>query len=347
MVRMKASEKDNRKLNMRITLVIWCILCGISMAGMLVVASDKTIVIEDAAQKQEALPSDSLQAGAVWGAMLEPEEDSSYDRQLCIPIEEGTKAEQVIVENKYMERELWIYIKKAEEEFYQQNNITGDCTPIKKCWYEVQEDGLLLKMRMDTVWEYHSTMEGNNLKIAFSNPHENYKQLVVLDPVGEDALQVAKLVQKKLEQPEIKLYITGNEDADTSLESSLALVQAVEPDLFLQIGVSENEQDVTQYGIQSYYNDEYYIPEFGNVEWADVVTKKVTSAAINRALGLFPVSEDNILKLLDMPAAAISVGFVTNEQERLLLKQESYREKLAEGIAEAILEVYTNAYQQK
>lgn len=344
---MSTSEKDNRKLNMRITLVIWCILCGISMAGMLVVASDKTIVIEDAAQKQEALPNDSLQAGAVWGAMLELQEDSSFDRQLCIPIKEGTKAEHVTVENKYMERELWVYIKKAEEEFYQQNKIVGDCTPVKKSWYEVQEDGLLLKMRMDTVWEYHSTMEGSNLKIAFFNPRENYRQLVVLDPVGEDAVQVAKLVQKKLEQPEIKLYITDSEDVDASLERCLALVQAVEPDLFLQIGVSENKEDVTQYGIQSYYNDEYFIPEFGNVEWADVVTKKVTAAAINRALGLFPVSEDNILKLLDMPAAAVNLGFVSNEQERLLLAQESYREKLAEGIAEAILEVYTNTYQQK
>lgn len=344
---MSTSEKDNRKLNMRITLAIWCVLCGISMAGMLVVASDKTIVIEDAAQKQETLPTDSLQAGAVWGAMLELQEDASFDRQLCIPIKAGTKAEHVTVENKYMERELWVYIKNADEAFYQQNRIIGDCTPVKKCWYEVQEDGLLLKMRMDTVWEYHSTMEGNNLKVAFSNPRENYQQLVVLDPVGEDAVQVAKLVQKKLEQPGIKLYITGSEDADTSLERSLALVQAVEPDLFLQIGVSENKEDVTQYGIQSYYNDEYFIPEFGNVEWADVVTKKVTAAAVNRALGLFPVSEDSILKLLDMPAAAVSVGFVTNEQEKLLLAQESYREKLAGGIAEAILEVYTNTYQQK
>ena len=33
---------------------------------------------------------------------------------------------------------------------------------------------------------------------------------------------------------------------------------------------------------------------------------------------------------------------VTNSSERQLLEQESYQKKLAEGIAEAISEVYTN-----
>jgi len=52
--------------------------------------------------------------------------------------------------------------------------------------------------------------------------------------------------------------------------------------------------------------------------------------------------EDDILWQLKIPAARISLGYVTNSSERQLLEQESYQKKLAEGIAEAISEVYTN-----
>lgn len=332
------------------------------MAAMLAVALDKTIVIVDAAEEQSELNAGKAQHGTGTGVVLELQADASLEKQLCIPLEKGTKAEQVTVENRYVDQELWIYIKNAEEDFYQDNVITGDVTHIGGCWYEVQKDGLLLKMCADAVWEYRSTMEDGNLKIAFSDPRDNYQQIVVLDPVGggsesgitvkgcsekELALQVAKLVQKKVNQEGIKIYLTRSEDTDVSDEQRLCLVQAVEPDLFLQIGGSEASEDAAQYGISSYYNDEYYIPEFGNAEWADVVTKKVTIASSNRALGLFPAEEDSVLKRVNVPAARICLGYLTNEQENVLLSQESYQEKLAQGIAEAILEVYTNTYTQK
>jgi len=328
-----------------------------SMAAMLVVASDKTIVIEAAAQDQSELSADSIQNAS--GELLLLTSKDALENCVCIPLEEGTKAEQVTVENRYMEQELWIYIKNANEDFYGQNRITGDMSEIQKGWYEVQEDGILLKFGMDTVWEYHSTMESGTLKVVFSNPRDSYQQIVVLDPMGggsesgavaarftekELTLQVAKLVQKNMVQPDIKIYITRSEDIQVTDEQKLELVEAVEPDLFLQIGVSEAQEDAAQYGIQTYYNNEYYIPEFGNVEWADMVTKEVTVAVSNRALGLLPVEEESILKQLDMPAARLHLGYFTNAQEAALLKQEGYQDKLAVGIAEAILEVYANTY---
>ena len=65
-------------------------------------------------------------------------------------------------------------------------------------------------------------------------------------------------------------------------------------------------------------------------------------AASNRAVGLFPAEEEDILQKIEIPAARIALGYVTNDTERQLLMQDSYQKKLAEGIAEAINEVYTN-----
>ena len=65
-------------------------------------------------------------------------------------------------------------------------------------------------------------------------------------------------------------------------------------------------------------------------------------AASNRAVGVVPAADGDVLWDLTIPAARISLGYVTNSNERQLLEQDSYQKKLAEGIAEAINEVYTN-----
>ena len=58
--------------------------------------------------------------------------------------------------------------------------------------------------------------------------------------------------------------------------------------------------------------------------------------------GTFPGTEEDVLWEIAIPSARISLGYVTNAAERQLLIQEDYQKKLAQGIAEAINEVYTN-----
>lgn len=119
----------------------------------------------------------------------------------------------------------------------------------------------------------------------------------------------------------------------------------------MQISLSllqwHDEEHPEKYGIQGIYNENYFIPEFGNAQMADVLTRNVTIAAGNRAIGLLPASEKSVLQEIRIPAAQVNLGYLTNEQERTLLGQEKYQEKLAEGLANAILEVYTPYVEQK
>lgn len=115
----------------------------------------------------------------------------------------------------------------------------------------------------------------------------------------------------------------------------------MDADLYLEIGLSADDAQESTYGIRAEYNDEYYLPDFGNVQWADCVTRQVTVASGNRAIGLFPAEEDDILWQLKIPAARISLGYVTNSSETALWNRKAIK-KAAEGIAEAISEVYTN-----
>lgn len=349
-------HRDAKKQNMLITLVLWCVICSVSMAVMLITASGKTIVIADVAQERTEASRDAAQE-MISGKELILTEDKSMERQLYIPLENGIKAENIVVENRYMDRELWVYIQRSADSFYDTNAIVGDVSWIEEGLYSAQENGIVLKLQMSEVMEYQSTLENGRLKLAFCKPGEQYEQIVVIDPVGggsetgitaDDCYekdltgQVAKLLQKKITDPNIKVYFTRTEDVEVPAEKRLQLIKAVEPDIYLRLGVSENTKDAGAYGIQSYYNGEYYIPGFGNIQWADLVTRKVTIASSNLAIGLLPAEEHHFLRQLEIPAAQINLGFLTNEQERQLLQQESYQDKLAQGIADAILEVYTN-----
>lgn len=53
--------------------------------------------------------------------------------------------------------------------------------------------------------------------------------------------------------------------------------------------------------------------------------KEVTVAASHRAVGVVPTSDGDVLWDLTIPAARISLGYVTNNSERQLLEQDSYQ----------------------
>lgn len=349
----KASEKEN----MMITIVMWVVLACVSMAAMLYVASHKTIVIADAANDEAGVSDELAGSYNTGGFRLLLESDAGKKDCFRIPLAKGTKAENVVMENRYMARELWIYLKGAEQDFYKKNVISGDISPLLGGQCEVSQDNVVLKFAMSEVLEYRSTMENDTLMIACYEPKDLYDQIVVVDPAGggndsgrlvegcaekDITLQVAKQLQKRPEQENIKIYYTRLEDVDVSLEDRLSFAEAVKADVFIVLGACEDTEHPEYYGIHSFYNEEYFIPEFGNIQLADILTRNVTISVSNRAIGLSPADADSILCDVEIPAAEVCMGYLSNAMERTLLQMEFYQQKLAEGLANAISEVYTS-----
>ena len=83
-----------------------------------------------------------------------------------------------------MEKELWIYIENGRKAFYKERRITGDLNPVEKGICEAQNEGVLLRLSMREVLEYHSTLEEGSLWVDYVSPKELYDRIVVLDPVG-------------------------------------------------------------------------------------------------------------------------------------------------------------------
>lgn len=350
--------KDPAKVNMKFTLLFWVLLFAAAMPILLKLAWEKDIVIADVTREQTGSGS----ANASWhsgqnkdlGMRLLLQESETRSKSFKVPLSEGTRAEDVVMEKRYMEGQLWIYIEGVQEDFYREKILDGDVSVVTEAYCEPWKNGVILKLHMSEVLEYHSTMEENALTVAYKSPQELYDTIIVIDPAGggsesgityesfsekDLALRVAELLQQETVPSNVKLYFTRLEDVDVTREQRLSLIENAEADFFLRIGAWEDAENPQSYGIQSFYNESYYIPGFGNLELADTVTRQVTISASNRAAGVFASPQGSILDEITIPAAQLSLGYLSNPEENRLLQQESYQQRLAEGIADAISKI--------
>lgn len=346
---------EGEKFNWWLTGIWWFILFTGVMCLMLVFATRKTIVIADSTDGQQTVGGYYAERKTLMRKQADGEAGVFW-----IPLEKGTKAGNVVVENSYLDRELHIFVGGAQGQFYAACAVEGDVTAIVTADSQVRQSGVLLRLCMDGVYEFQTSMDGENLKIQMSRPKENYQAVVVVDPgTGSDGmnaeekadaeeltLAVSRMLAKQWNMEQVKLYITRTEEKMLEDEQQLAFVEDVEADFYIRLWVTQDENP-NLYGICGQYNGAYFIPGFGNVKLADCLTKNVTITSGNRAVGLVEASQDSILYSLQIPGACIGLGYITNEKESALMKQEEYRQKLAAGVVAAVREVYTEYYEKE
>lgn len=284
------------------------------------------------------------------------ESDSSYMR---IPLPAECKAEDIVVENYYMNQELCILIGGVGSDFYASNVISGNLDTVEKgvCEEngEADEKGVKLRFSMTGVFEYRTILENHDLYVSFLGPREMYDKIVVIDPScggsnkgneenglleKELTLQIAKKVKEKLDETDVKVYYTRMDDSNPVEEDRVRLANGSKADMYIRIQVDANK-DSSIYGVTTIYNEDYFIPGFGSVELADLLEREVVTSIKGKALGLSKAQEeDYAIRSITIPAAAVKVGCLTNKQEAILLGREEYQEKIAEGICNAIMAVY-------
>lgn len=287
------------------------------------------------------------------------EQNAQEMNYFCIPMPADVKAESVMIENHYMDKELWVSIRHMPEddfsEFYRERGVSGNRGAVVDGYFENGTDTFWLKFMLTELYEYHSIFENNNLYIEFVPPKEAYDRIIVIDPayggsvtgaVAQDlmgkqvTLDIARALKAKLDETDMKVYYTRMDDSNPSDDSRIALTNAAKADMMIRIEVNENE-DTKVYGTEAVYNSKFFIPGFGSVELADLLEREVVTAISGKANGLVDSTEEDIvINQATVPAATIRVGYVSNGQEVILLGREDYIEKIAEGIYQAILAAY-------
>jgi len=342
------------------TLLVAVVFFLASMSGMLVYANEKAIVITEGSGEQ------LLKQNSNDGSGLKPELQEAksfvFDREgiagdrLCIPLPNGVKAENVVIENRYMDEELRITIVDGDASFYNTQAVYGDITGIVAGTYEGSALGVLMKFKLTDIFECKSVLEGGKLYIDFVKPYDVYEKVVVIEPVygalvdadeavwwqeTEIVLDVAKKLKAKLDATDIKAYFTRLDETEVSDNAGLELVQKVDADFILSLGVSHDLTNPVKYGTEVIYNNDFFTPQLSSTELAEETLRQVVTHISGRGIGLTWATEnETTLWNAKVPAVLLKMGYLSNEQEAQLLAREDYREKIAEGIYQAILEVY-------
>lgn len=288
------------------------------------------------------------------------EQNGQEMNYFCIPLHENVRAENVMIENHYMDKELWVSIKQTltdddYEDFYRTQGVYGNREAVSEGYFESSDGTFWMKFKLNDIYEYHSIFEDSKLYVEFVSPKEVYDRIVVIDPAyggevtgavsgeleGKDVvLRIARALKEKLDKTDIKVYYTRMDDSYPSDENRIDLTNTVKADLMIRIEVNENE-DTKIYGTEAVYNGKFFIPGFGSPELADLLERNVATQISGKANGLVDSTyEDVVINSATVPAAAIRVGYVSNGQEAILLNREDYVDKIAEGIYMAIMAAY-------
>ena len=326
----------------------------IAMAGMLYFDANKIIVIADSSESTLKLESEMKENLQTQYQLLLKSETSGRN-QIVIPLEDTIMAEDVQVQNHYIDNELWIGIQGATTDFYSKEYVTGNLENVSYGGYDVVEDVLWIKLAMKDTFEFESTMNNGKLTIKAEKPSDVYDKIIVIDAGhgGEDkghiagrnnekdvTLDILLLLQEKFKDSEIKVYFTRTDDAQVDNEKRIQLANSVDADMLISLHTSYSD-DVTMYGVTTIYNGDYFIQNFGSVQLADKLEQAVAIYTGANANGLIEATEEDFLvKEAKIPAAQINIGYLSNEAEKALLTEEEYQKLIAEGIYQAILEIY-------
>jgi len=166
----------------------------------------------------------------------------------------------------------------------------------------------------------------------------------------EITLAVAQKIQHYLQHAGANVFLTREEDVDLASENTkgfsrrksedirnrLQFIHEKEADLFLTIHLNAMPSTVWR-GAQT-----FYYPKFPESEFlAKVIQAEIIEHLQNTTREALPLKSIYLLKYAEIPGALVELGFLSNETERDLLKDDAYQDKMAASIYDGILRYLT------
>ncbi|MBO4456584.1 MAG: N-acetylmuramoyl-L-alanine amidase [Butyrivibrio sp.] len=325
----------------------------LSIALMLHRSATKHILISDAAETRVI----GNNRGDSFNLLIKKSDTADQKGKLIIPLAKSVSSDNIMLEDRYADHELLIYIDGREAGFYYDNEVISgtDVVDSAVCYTENDSGSVCLSFKLNDFYVNESSLtENSTIEVEFAKPKDMYDKIVVIDPEtdgssGNDsvvsekdvtldvALRLRKLAEKD-DENKIKFFFTHMTDADVSDEEKETVIKESCADMMIKIAASQSS-DESRSGIETYYNGTFFIRDLSNVRFADIVERNCSYKTGNTALGIYECDEnDTLLQNSGVPSARICVGYLTGKEDADKLANGSYRQKAAEGIYQAILD---------
>jgi N-acetylmuramoyl-L-alanine amidase len=144
------------------------------------------------------------------------------------------------------------------------------------------------------------------------------------------ALDVARRLDRKLRESQLKTVMTRSSDVFISLDHRVAIQSKQKNSIFVSIHFNDSRRRGIR-GFETYYNSP------NARELANRIQGKLLTIPNSANRGVH-AANFRVLRLATYPAVLVECGFLSNRRERNRARDSEYRELLADRIAEAIVE---------
>jgi N-acetylmuramoyl-L-alanine amidase len=159
------------------------------------------------------------------------------------------------------------------------------------------------------------------------NPYCEEKRLCLL---------TARLVKQYLEQLGYHVVMTRSTDNFIPLPKRVEIAKQAQANIFVSVHYNSSRSPEAK-GIEVFFFDskENKKRAFASQKLADSILSKVIRKTSAHSRG---VKRGNffVIRETSMPAVLVEGGFISNPEERALLKSRKYQEKIAQGIADGV-----------
>lgn len=149
-------------------------------------------------------------------------------------------------------------------------------------------------------------------------------------------LLTARLVRQYLDQLGFHVVMTRNTDDFISLPKRVEIADQARANIFVSIHFNSSRSPEAE-GVEIFFSDSKEDRARGTAsrKLADSILSRVIRRTSAASRG---VKKGNfyVIRETSMPAVLVEGGFISNPEERVLLKSRDYQEKIARGIADGI-----------
>lgn len=277
--------------------------------------------------------------------------------QLRIELPDTVDAEDVDIENDYMDRTMRISIQGIDQSYFYDYPMVGTAEHISDIYFDCIDGVGTIDIMLDSVYELSTVMDGKYLYLSFVDPHEVYDYIVVVDAghggkdVGAEKdgvlekdlnLAIVSKIKERFDNDtsglKIGVYYTRTEDVKIPLDERVGLANDLDADVFLSVHINSTSSGRTSQinGTEVMY---LVADETGaSKQFASICLDHLLTNLGSSSKGLVAGDTIKIIRTSEVPVALAEIGFMTNEKELALMQSDDYQQKAADALYDAIVQ---------
>lgn len=222
------------------------------------------------------------------------------------------------------------------------------------------ESGVLFCMPLKGYFEGELSVEGTDVQLHLSEILPGKELTVVLDAghggtdsgdtyqdIAEKDLNriIINMVKEQLEKEDMRVYCTRNGDSTASEQARIDFANAIRADIFVSVQYSFLTEGTVEKksGLTAIYNGRYFIPDFGSIELANIMSEETIKKVGGVANGMYEAADvSELISNAHVPATLIEIDNVLTDANKVSLTSDKNLKRIAEGISSGIIKAKEN-----